>query len=592
MPFWNPHIYGGVPFLANMQSAVLYPASLLYAFLPFPSALACSQIVHSFLAAASMAALAADTGLSAPAALLSGVVYAFNGFATLHYAAPSNFDSYAWMPLVLMLLGRALRPGPGLRYAVAAGAALALEILAGHPQFAFYTGLAGVVMAVGDLPALPAGPSAARRAGLGAVAAATAAILSAVLWVPAAQLAASSPMAGRLGYDWATSYSLSPWDALRMFAVPLWAGLFSPRGDPSVVGFYFGWVAAGFVFWGLRADRRRVRGPALLAVIGVAMALGRHLPGYHLLYRLLPPLRFFRFPAQALCLACLGLARISGEGLEETLGRGLVRPRMAFLLILAVFAEYGFFAARAVRTIDASLYAYRSPVAEFIKARGGFGRVMMTPRTRAALRRGGASQLAAWRGFRDSLLPNLAAAEGLDDADGFEVMRFASYDRVLDKLDADPRSRWMDLLDIRYLLTFWDLPKDQFALARSFGPLRLYENTKALPRARIEGAPGLAIIRSYEPNRVLVEASAQSSARLVLADVDAPGWTATVNGVGAPIVSHEGILRSVIMPAGRARVEFCYRPPYFMAAAGLSLAGWLLAAGLGAFTLRCRRRAN
>ncbi len=591
LPFWNPHIYGGVPFLANMQSAVLYPASLLYACLPFPSALACLQIIHSFLAAASMAALAADTGLSAPASLLAGIVYAFNGYATLHYSAPSNFDSYAWMPLVLMLLGRAWRPGPSLRYAAAAGAAWALEILAGHPQFAFYTGLAGVVLAGMDLPASSARPCAARRMGLFIAAAAAAAMLSAVLWLPAAQLAASSPMSAELGYDWATSYSLPPWDALRMLVVPLWAGAFSPQGDPSVVGFYFGWVAAVFAFWSLRADRGRIRGPALLAGIGVAMALGRHLPGYHLLYKLLPPLRLFRFPAQALCLACLGFARLSGEGLEEILRRGILRPRAAFLLILAVFAEYDLFAARAVQTIDASLYAYRSPVAEFIKARGGFGRVMMTPRTRAALRRGGASQMAAWRGFRDSLLPNLAAAEGLDDADGFEVMRFASYDRVLSRIDADPRSEWLNLLDVRYLLTFWDLPADQFTLSRSWGPLRLYENTKALARARIEGACGRAIIRSYESDRVLVETTAQSPGRLILADVAAPGWRAIVNGVPAAIVPYKETLRSLGVPAGKTLVEFRYRPPHFVVAASLSAAGWLLLAALwGASVLRRRRR--
>ncbi len=587
IPFWNPHIYGGVPFLANMQSAVLYPATLLYAWLPFPAALSCSQMAHSFLAAASMAGLAADTGLSLPAAILAGVVFSFNGYAVLHSAAPSNFNSYAWMPLVLMMLGRALRKD-SWRYAVAAGAALALEVLAGHPQFVLYTALAAGVLWAAEIAPGSAPRSLGRQAGLGALAAGAAAILSAVLWVPAAQLARASPMAAGLGYDWATSYSLSPRDALSMLAVPLWPRILAPEGDPSVVGFYFGWLTLALAIAALGGDRRRWRGPALLTALGFAFALGRHLPGYRVLYGLFPPLRFFRFPAQALCLACLGVARLGGEGLESLLGRGAVSRRGALLVGLAIFAEYALFASRAVGTIDASLYAYRSPVAAFIKSRGGFGRVMMTPRTRSMLGRGAKSRLAAWLGFRDSLLPNLAAAEGLDDADGFEVMRFSSYDRVLSQIDADPRSRWLDLLGVRYVLTFWGLPKDKFVLAKAWGPLRLYENKNALPRARIEGSAGTARIAAYEPNRVLIEAFARSPARLVLADVDAPGWRAAVNGSATAITPSSGILRAVAVPAGRSRVEFRYLPPYFSAAAGLSGAGWLLAAGLGALALRRR----
>jgi hypothetical protein len=34
LPLWNPHVYGGAPFLAGFQSALLYPLNVLYLVLP------------------------------------------------------------------------------------------------------------------------------------------------------------------------------------------------------------------------------------------------------------------------------------------------------------------------------------------------------------------------------------------------------------------------------------------------------------------------------------------------------------------------------------------------------------------------------
>ena len=46
LPLWNPDLFLGAPFLANVQMAVLYPPDLLFAFLEFPPAVAISQWLH------------------------------------------------------------------------------------------------------------------------------------------------------------------------------------------------------------------------------------------------------------------------------------------------------------------------------------------------------------------------------------------------------------------------------------------------------------------------------------------------------------------------------------------------------------------
>jgi uncharacterized membrane protein YfhO len=63
-----------------------------------------------------------------------------------------------------------------------------------------------------------------------------------------------------------------------------------------------------------------------------------------------------------------------------------------------------------------------------------------------------------------------------------------------------------------------------------------------------------------EPERVVVRATADDRALLVLADTWFPGWHAKVDGRDAPIVRTDQLLRGVVIPSGTHSVEFVYRP--------------------------------
>jgi len=41
IPLWNPHLFGGIPFLAAGQHSAVYPLSLLFYILPLPRAYGC-----------------------------------------------------------------------------------------------------------------------------------------------------------------------------------------------------------------------------------------------------------------------------------------------------------------------------------------------------------------------------------------------------------------------------------------------------------------------------------------------------------------------------------------------------------------------
>ena len=105
----------------------------------------------------------------------------------------------------------------------------------------------------------------------------------------------------------------------------------------------------------------------------------------------------------------------------------------------------------------------------------------------------------------------------------------------------------------------------------------------------IEGAPvplpsapavGHASIAEYQPERVQVDVQTQGPAVLVLADAFEPGWKANiVGGDQLEIFRANGLVRAVLVPAGRNRIVFQYETPL------LKVGAWLSAVGLVLVTL-------
>jgi hypothetical protein len=107
----------------------------------------------------------------------------------------------------------------------------------------------------------------------------------------------------------------------------------------------------------------------------------------------------------------------------------------------------------------------------------------------------------------------------------------------------------------------------------------------ALPDS--DGAPVAGRLVRYSPDEVVVEVDAPAAGILVLAEAYAPGWEARVDGHPARVFRANYALRAVVVPAGRVRVAFAYRPAGRVALPLLFLAG-LVALG-AASLLRWRR---
>lgn len=89
-----------------------------------------------------------------------------------------------------------------------------------------------------------------------------------------------------------------------------------------------------------------------------------------------------------------------------------------------------------------------------------------------------------------------------------------------------------------------------------------------------------ARIVNYEANRLTIETSNDEQAILVLSEINYPGWTAWLDGIKTPIHQTNFLLRGVVVPAGKHKIEMSYRAPQARTGAIISLLtigliGWL-----------------
>lgn len=112
--------------------------------------------------------------------------------------------------------------------------------------------------------------------------------------------------------------------------------------------------------------------------------------------------------------------------------------------------------------------------------------------------------------------------------------------------------------------------------------VRIYELAGANPRFSHPVTP----VRD-EPDRVVLDVTLDEDSTFVLLDPWAPGWTAEVNGMAAPIVPTPDGRRSLALKKGVSRVDMRYEPPNLKAGIRITLISFLVCSTL--FLLGGRR---
>lgn len=337
LPTWSDGVFFGAPFLANYQSAVLYPPSLLVYALPFPAGFSAFLAFHLAIAGWGMARYLERCRALAPgAALFGGIVFALGGFSFSLVSLTNQFVVACWMPWVIAA-AEATVERSSARAVLGLTALVALQALGGAPEALLLT--AAVVAAL-VARTCPAGRRHSSAAIWVVVAYALAAGIVAVQLLPTGEYAATTERSEGLGYASVVAESLAPRSLLQLVVPHTFehgAPGFVPEGTiPLVWSLYAGIVPLALAAASLPASG--VWGIVLAS--GVLLALGDQGPLFPALYALAPRLfGAFRFPIKFFLVAHCAIAVLAAQGLDATLRDGAGRrPALAWIGIVLSIA--------------------------------------------------------------------------------------------------------------------------------------------------------------------------------------------------------------------------------------------------------------
>ncbi|MBV8084004.1 MAG: YfhO family protein [Chloroflexi bacterium] len=618
---WDPYMYSGHPFQADMQTAVLYPISFanewLHRFDFSFLALEWESVLHFGLAATFTFLLVRRLTGSTAAGLLGGLVFALGGFLTSYPLDDIEvLESTVWLPLQLYCIERAARGKRPSLWLALAGAALALATLAGHPQTLLYAAYLGVAYALFRLP---------WRQWWRLVWFPVAAIgLAAAQLLPTAQLVGLSAR-GPLTPDVAGG-GLVPSDLL---------GLLTGAGAGRIL--YVGVIPLGLALTALvlrpspaAAEAGRVRVPSgspksiiifwsAVALVSGVVALGSHGPLFAVFFRAAPAWNLFRDQERVVVCFALALAILTGYGLAA-LQRRAVRAANAIgaaavvATILNLFVTRQPLSAVAPPDID-QLKSFLAPVLydrDIFRVRVSeasighddgnlLGLQLVTGDSvleLGAFKTWAEDQPGGRRVTEDQLLRldnvyYVVSSRSLcDPCQPSDQLQLLAVDRSPRQVAVtDPLPRFVTVPELYLYKFLYPLPRAYFvtqALAvqtqrqaidainqPGFDPAQtVLLQTQAVARASPADlqAPLHTDVVGYAPGFVDVRTTTDRPAYLVLSEVRYPDWQVTIDGQSAATTLADGLFMALDTPAGQHHVVLRFVPKLFYIGAVISVA--------------------
>lgn len=297
VPFWNPYIFSGVNWVADINNSMLYPFGLLFGWLHPAVALNITIILHLLIGYTGMYLLARQLRLNAAYAFLAGCLWMLSTQMMGSVHNLSTIQALPWIPMVIwagLLVGKK-------RWAPILFAFVVLaQLAAGYPQHTLYAIFTAVVFSffLNDVPF-------SKRLRAWASTGLLTIGLSAVVWFPFVEGFLNSTRIVQT-IEQAQMGSLHPAmlvktlvpaffdnQQLGMKWGPAWTG------QPNV-SFYFGWLGLVVLGWRLIVFKkwdREERFFACVTLVTLALSLGTYLPGYEFLQKIVPLLQWGRGPS-------------------------------------------------------------------------------------------------------------------------------------------------------------------------------------------------------------------------------------------------------------------------------------------------------
>jgi len=340
IPQWNPYVFSGMPFIADIQVAFWYPVNMVQALFVSdghlsPVIMQWFIILHYFVAAAGMFYLVKTIFKTDDwSALFAGIVYAFSGYLTAQPMHQMIVYQLALFPFVLLLF---LKGCDSWKHSIFAGLLLGVMYLAGHPQtslyLTFFLGLLAVYEIVYRMRNKETGKFSGMMIARMAIPALIAFGIFAIQLLPSQELATLSrrdvitfekSVEGSLSFGHLITLILPRLfgltDAMHEAKVPYWNGAYYLSWETMC---YIGVLPLLFALIGAFGGKRKyVSFFAGMSLFAVLFALGDHFVIYKIFFQL-PLFNKLRTPARMMMVFTFAMSALAGLGLSQAIKREL-----------------------------------------------------------------------------------------------------------------------------------------------------------------------------------------------------------------------------------------------------------------------------
>lgn len=547
LPLWNPYQFCGFPFLANPQSGIFYPLSIITYLIPFELGIKLFIVFQTFLGGLFMYLLMRNFGLRPISCLVSSIAFIFNGYI-LSVDLLTGISSIIFTPVIFFFFHRSLVT-KNHWYGILTGIMIGLQFLGGEPAVFYASCLTLFLFAI------------------------TKRIISFKLFLfisigvslflfqllPFIELILNSTKIEKISIQ----ECLSIYEILG-FIFPISPGIFKEPllfwiGQDWLKSNYLGVVLFSLCLIGMASKRGVFWG--VIFGISILLSLG-------LIHNYLPGLAQIRFPVRFFCLTIFSFSILVGFGFERILGKDkkIIGILIIFGLIYLIFLIIGFLAQERIiitlyqryfmdsdisnirkeyleivknfilpfmflvlaillilfykngminfpmfsislifiitiesfiftfnlnPVIKEDFYKYESPIIRFLKVNDGIYRITRTPDLDIEAEKyyylfQGRLLPHRIRQFQDYLIPNFGLISHIFDVYGYNVLQIKDYMdfwRVFNQKLLSTCPHILDLLNIRYVIAKENVDLKQLKLVYQKSGILVYENLSVLPRA-------------------------------------------------------------------------------------------------------------
>jgi hypothetical protein len=334
-PLWNDLLGMGAPLLANYQSALLYPPTMLLLLTGPALGNGLLVMLHLIWTGVGCVLLARRLRLRILGQIVAGAAFSLCGYLVARGGFLSIIATAAWLPWLILAVERLARAQERSGWSrdttksiAVLGFVFAMQWLAGHAQTAWYSLLLAFVWGVWRVF------SDKGRVGTGWMTIVLGAgglfgfALAAVQLLPTLEYLLQSQRGGTLEESFALTYSFWPWRLLTLLAPNLF-------GNPAGAGYWgYGnyWEDAVYIgilpfllacraivqgWRGASPRSRLIRFLAASGLVAFTFALGKNTPIFIYLFRHLPTFGLFQAPTRWNLITVFALSLLAGIGADS-----------------------------------------------------------------------------------------------------------------------------------------------------------------------------------------------------------------------------------------------------------------------------------